>query len=130
MTGKRENPRFQSWDESVFFFFSFLTSDVYNNIMKFVNRAYKYRFYPIKEQAHQLAHSFGCSRFVYNRFLKLRMGTYYEKKEKINYHKTSELLTNLKKEKDFTTMKEEALVHFDRAQELEDLLVTRCSSSR
>jgi putative transposase len=69
--------------------------------MKFVNRAYKYRFYPTKEQILQLAHSFGCSRFVYNRFLKLRMDTYYEKKEKINYHKTSDLLTNLKKEKDF-----------------------------
>ena len=24
--GKRENPRFQSWDESVFFFFCFLTT--------------------------------------------------------------------------------------------------------
>lgn len=40
--------------------------------MKFVNRAFKYRFYPTKEQKEQLAHSFGCSRFVYNRFLKLR----------------------------------------------------------
>jgi putative transposase len=29
------------------------------------------------------------------------MDTYYEKREKINYHKTSDLLTNLKKEKDF-----------------------------
>ena len=69
--------------------------------MKFVNRAYKYRFYPTKEQIYQLACSFGCSRFVYNRFLKLRTDAYYDKKEKINYHKTSELLTNLKKEKDF-----------------------------
>src|SRR3990172_13401860 len=106
MTGERENPRFQSRDESVFFFFCFLTSDVYNNIMKFVNRAYKYRFYPTKEQIHQLAPSFGCSRFVYNRFLKLRTDAYYEKKEKINYHKTSELLTNLKKEKDFAWLNE------------------------
>ena len=69
--------------------------------MKFVNDAYKYRFYPTKEQIYQLACSFGCSRFVYNRFLKLRTDAYYDKKEKINYHKTSELLTNLKKEKDF-----------------------------
>ena len=73
----------------------------YNADMKFVNRAYKYRFYPTKEQIYQLACSFGCSRFVYNRFLKLRTDAYYDKKEKINYHKTSELLTNLKKEKDF-----------------------------
>ena len=73
----------------------------YNADMKFVNRAYKYRFYPTKEQIYQLACSFGCSRFVYNRFLKLRTDAYYDKKEKINYHKTSELLTNLKKEKHF-----------------------------
>src|SRR3990170_3218829 len=73
----------------------------YNADMKFVNRAYKYRFYPTKEQIYQLACSFGCSRFVYNRFLKLRTDAYYDKKEKINYHKTSELLTNLKKEKYF-----------------------------
>ena len=74
--------------------------------MKLVNRAYKYRFYPTKKQIKQLAHSFGCSRFVYNRFLKLKTDAYYEKKEKINYHKTSELLTNLKKEKDFTWLNE------------------------
>ena len=74
--------------------------------MKLVNRAYKYRFYPTKKQIKQLAHSFGCSRFVYNRFLKFKTDAYYEKKEKINYHKTSELLTNLKKEKDFTWLNE------------------------
>jgi putative transposase len=78
--------------------------------MKFVNRAYKYRFYPTKEQIKQLTNSFGCSRFVYNRFLKLKTDTYYGKKEKINYYKTSELLTNLKKEKDFAWLNEIASV--------------------
>ena len=29
-------------------------------------RAYKYRFYPTKEQAQNLACTFGCVRFVYN----------------------------------------------------------------
>ncbi|MDQ6661373.1 MAG: helix-turn-helix domain-containing protein, partial [Chloroflexota bacterium] len=29
-------------------------------------RAYKYRFYPTPEQAHTLACTFGCCRFVYN----------------------------------------------------------------
>lgn len=74
--------------------------------MNLVNRAYKYRFYPTKEQIKQLACSFGCSRFIYNRFLKLKTDAYYEKKEKINYHKTSELLTELKKEKDFIWLNE------------------------
>ena len=69
--------------------------------MKIVNKAYRYRFYPTEEQKKQLDHSFGCSRFVYNRFLKLRTDAYYEKKERINYHKISELLTALKTEADF-----------------------------
>lgn len=67
--------------------------------MKLVNRAYKYRFYPTEEQKEQLARSFGSSRFVYNYFLKARTDAYHEKHEKINYHKTSELLTELKKDK-------------------------------
>ena len=36
---------------------------------KVVKRAYKYRFYPTPEQADQLARTFGCVRYVYNRAL-------------------------------------------------------------
>ncbi|MCK9925441.1 helix-turn-helix domain-containing protein, partial [Frankia sp. AgPm24] len=34
-----------------------------------VKRAYRYRFYPTPEQAEQLAKTFGCVRYVYNRAL-------------------------------------------------------------
>jgi putative transposase len=74
--------------------------------MKIVNRAYRYRFYPTDEQKKQLAHSFGCSRFIYNRFLKVRADAYYEKQERINYHKTSEILTELKKNENFSWLKD------------------------
>ena len=87
--------------------------------MKFVNRAYKYRFYPTKEHIKQLAHSFGCSRFVFNRFLKLKSDAYKETKEKINYNKTSELLTLLKKDVDFVWLNDISSVILQ--QKLRDL---------
>jgi putative transposase len=74
--------------------------------MKVINRAYKYRFYPTSEQEKQLAQSFGCSRFVYNHFLRVKSDAYSEKKEKISYNDTSSLLTQLKKEEDFVWLKE------------------------
>jgi len=39
-------------------------------------KAYKYRIYPSEEQKVQLSKTFGCSRFVYNYYLNLRIGTY------------------------------------------------------
>jgi hypothetical protein len=54
------------------------------------------------------------------------------KKLEMQMHKIYENLVNQisdeKLKKDFTTMKEEALVNFDRSQELEDLLVSRWRS--
>lgn len=87
--------------------------------MKIVNKAYKYRFYPTEEQIKQLSHSFGCSRFVYNYFLKLRTDTYYEKQEKINYHKTCSLLTKLKASESLCWLKEASSVSLQ--QSLRDL---------
>ncbi|NEW59200.1 helix-turn-helix domain-containing protein, partial [Nocardia cyriacigeorgica] len=37
--------------------------------VKVIKRAYKYRFYPTPEQVDQLARTFGCVRYVYNRAL-------------------------------------------------------------
>ena len=34
-----------------------------------VNKAYKFRIYPTKEQKILIAKTIGCSRFVFNRFL-------------------------------------------------------------
>jgi putative transposase len=35
-------------------------------------RAYRYRFYPTPDQEDLLAHTFGCTRYVYNWALRLR----------------------------------------------------------
>jgi putative transposase len=91
----------------------------YNAIMKIVNRAYRYRFYPTDEQKKQLSHAFGSSRFVYNHFLKKRTDAYYEKKEKVNYHKTSRLLTELKNDENYCWLKDVSSVTLQ--QSLRDL---------
>ena len=50
-------------------------------------KAYKYRIYPTNEQKEQIAKTFGCCRFVYNRTLAYRKEA-YEKEEK-NVNKTN-----------------------------------------
>lgn len=64
-----------------------------------VNKAYKFRFYPTKEQKQNLAKTFGCARFVYNYMLKIKTDEYYNNGVTVNYEKTSELLTQLKKKR-------------------------------
>ena len=49
-----------------------------------VNKAYKFRFYPNKEQKQNLASTFGCARFVYNRMLQTRTDEYYNNGKSIN----------------------------------------------
>ena len=75
-----------------------------------VNKAYKFRFYPTKEQKQNLANTFGCARFVYNRMLAIRTDEYYNNGVKINYDKSSELLTELKKEEEYKWLNEVSAV--------------------
>jgi len=91
----------------------------YNKRMNIVNKAYKYRFYPTRQQKEQLAQSFGCARFVYNYFLRLRTDAYYNDKKKFNYHKMSSLLTQLKNDKEHLWLKEVSSVSLQ--QSLRDL---------
>src|SRR5450755_144423 len=60
-------------------------------------RAYHYRFYPTSEQAHVLAQTFGCVRFVYSWGLQTRSTAYKERGEKLSYHHLSAGLPDLKK---------------------------------
>ena len=71
-----------------------------------IKRAYRFRFYPNPEQVVQFAQTFGCSRFVYNHMLRLRMDAWYERQERIGYHETSKLLTELKKQSEYEWLKE------------------------
>lgn len=90
--------------------------------MNIVHRAYRYRFYPTPQQAEQLAKTFGCVRFVYNRFLKVRTDSWYEKQERVGYNDTARLLTGLKQQPENTWLQEvsnvclqQSLRHLDAA---------------
>ena len=87
--------------------------------MKKVNKSYRFRFYPTKEQEEQLSQAFGCSRFVYNRFLKVKTDAYYANKEKIGYTQISKMMTDLKQEEEFKWLNDVSSVTLQ--QSLRDL---------
>ena len=62
------------------------------------NQAYKFRLYPNQEQQQFLAKCFGCSRFVYNYFLRLTTDVYADCQKSLRYKEWSKLLTSFKKE--------------------------------
>lgn len=64
-----------------------------------MNKSFKVRIYPTKEQQILLEKTFGASRFVYNHFLKLKQYLYQEFKIKITFNHTSKMLTELKRQK-------------------------------
>src|SRR5438552_14680224 len=85
-------------------------------------RAYRYRFYPTDAQAHNLACTFGCVRFVYDYALHKRKRAYLDHNVKLSTKDLSVALTALKKEEGTTWLKEvssvllqQALRHLDTA---------------
>ncbi|MDB9493684.1 RNA-guided endonuclease TnpB family protein [Spirulina major CS-329] len=69
-------------------------------------KAYRYRFYPTAEQENLLRRTLGCTRLVYNRALFARTEGWYERQERIGYKETSALLTEWKKEEEFSFLNE------------------------
>ena len=63
-----------------------------------VNKAYKFRIYPNKEQEILIAKTIGCSRFVFNFFLAKWNDTFKETGKGLTYNACSSQLTQLKKE--------------------------------
>ncbi|WP_434084041.1 IS200/IS605 family element RNA-guided endonuclease TnpB [Halalkalibacter oceani] len=63
-----------------------------------VNKAYKFRIYPNKEQEVLIAKTIGCSRFVFNHFLAKWDDAYKETGKGLTYNLCSSQLTQLKKE--------------------------------
>ncbi len=85
-------------------------------------KAYKYRMYPTPEQAHILARTFGCCRYVYNWALRERTDAYYQRHERWYYAQMSSALTLLKKQSATAWLNEsssvppqQALRHLDKA---------------
>lgn len=63
-----------------------------------MEKAYKFRIYPNKEQIQLLRKTFGCVRKVYNYFLDRRIKVYEESKKTLAYTECSKELTALKVE--------------------------------
>ena len=74
--------------------------------MRKINRTYKFRLYPNREQTELLAKHFGCSRFVYNYFLNQRKEQYRLTGKSDNYYAQAKTLTALKKQEATVWIKE------------------------
>ena len=64
-----------------------------------MNKSFKVRIYPTKEQKILLEKTFGANRFVYNYFLNLKSRLYEFYKISLNYNNSSKVMTELKKTK-------------------------------
>ena len=64
------------------------------------------RIYPNKQQKILIAKNFGCCRLIYKKGLALRKNTYENEGKSIGYKETNAMLTSLKKEDDFSFLKE------------------------
>jgi len=63
-----------------------------------LEKAYKFRIYPNKQQEQLIQRTFGCCRFVYNHYLAKRIEMYKENKSTMKYNACSSDLKNLKTE--------------------------------
>ena len=66
-----------------------------------MEKSYKYRIYPNKKQQEIIAKTFGCCRFVYNKYLAIRTEMYKEDKKTFSYVQCSKDLKNLKSDLDW-----------------------------
>jgi len=70
-----------------------------------MRKGVKFRAYPNKEQQNLINQTFGCCRLIYNKGLAMRNDA-YANGEKIGYNQTSAMLTDLKKQDDFSFLKD------------------------
>lgn len=63
-----------------------------------MEKAYKFRLYPNKEQSILIQKTFGSCRFVFNRYLDKRMTLYKEEQKTMGYNQCSNDLTQIKDE--------------------------------
>lgn len=68
-----------------------------------MEKAYKYRIYPNEKQKEIIAKTFGCCRFVYNKYLAQRIELYQTNKESLSYVKCAKAMSELKDELEWLT---------------------------
>ena len=83
-------------------------------------RAYRYRFYPTPEEAILLSKTFGCCRFVFNRFLDEKQKHYKETQKPLSYGDCAAKLSDLKEELNWlsevsSVPLQQSLRHLDKA---------------
>ena len=71
-----------------------------------IYKSYKFRLLPKEDQIPMLEKHFGCSRFVYNYFLKEKQEHYLKDKKTLNYNNCCSILTNLKKNEEYSWLNE------------------------
>ena len=70
-----------------------------------MNKGVKFRIYPNKEQQNLINQTLGCCRLMYNKGLDMRNKA-FENGEKVNYSKTSAMLTELKRSDEFSFLRD------------------------
>lgn len=83
-----------------------------------MQKGVKFRIYPNKEQQNLISQTLGCCRLVYNMGLDMRNKA-FENGEKLNYFKTSAILTELKRSDEFLFLRDVEAVALQ--QSLRDL---------
>ena len=63
-----------------------------------MEKAYRYRIYPNKKQKEIISKTFGCCRFIYNKYLAKRIEMYKQNKETFSYAQCTNDMTKLKSE--------------------------------
>ena len=70
-----------------------------------MNKGIKFSVYPSREQQNLINQTFGCCRFIYNKGLAMRNDA-FANGQRIGYLQTSAMLTELKKQENFTFLKD------------------------
>lgn len=71
-----------------------------------ITKGLKFRIYPNKQQKTMIDKTLGCSRFVYNHFLRVRMDEWNCNHKSLHYEDTSSMLKDLKKYPEYIWLKE------------------------
>lgn len=74
--------------------------------MEAYQMGFKYRIYPNKTQQSLINRTLGCCRFVFNHFLSLRRDEWTANHKSMNYYHTNLALTDLKKNAEYSWLKE------------------------
>lgn len=89
---------------------------------KEITKTYKYRLYPNSTQKELLEKHFGCTRFVYNKFLFERRDQYQKTGKSHSYYDQCKDLTTLKKQEEYKWLNDinsqtlqQALRHLEKA---------------